>query len=78
MSEEQDRVAVVTGGTRGIGEAISTHLARHGAKVAAVYHRNNKAADSFAKMASNEGLTVSLHQANVGNPKTATGSSTRS
>ena len=68
MSEEQDRVAVVTGGTRGIGAAISTHLARHGAKVAAVYHRNTKAADSFAKMASNEGLTVSLHQANVGNP----------
>ena len=34
---EQDRVAVVTGGTRGIGAAISTHLARHGAKVAAVY-----------------------------------------
>ena len=68
MSGEQDRVAVVTGGTRGIGEAISAHLARHGAKVAAVYHRNAKAADSFAKMASDEGLTVSLHQANVGNP----------
>jgi acetoacetyl-CoA reductase len=68
MSDEQNRVAVVTGGTRGIGEAISTHLARHGAKVAAVYNRNNQAADSFAKMASDEGLTVSLHQANVGNP----------
>lgn len=68
MSDEQDRVAVVTGGTRGIGAAISTHLARHGAKVAAVYNRNTQAADSFAKMASNEGLTVSLHQANVGNP----------
>ena len=68
MSGEQDRVAVVTGGTRGIGEAISTHLARHGAKVAAVYNRNIKSADSFAKMATDEGLTVSLHQANVGNP----------
>jgi acetoacetyl-CoA reductase len=68
MSGEQDRVAVVTGGTRGIGAAISARLARHGAKVAAVYNRNAEAADSFAKMASDEGLTVSLHQANVGNP----------
>jgi NAD(P)-dependent dehydrogenase (short-subunit alcohol dehydrogenase family) len=59
---------VVTGGTRGIGAAISTHLARHGAKVAMVYNRNAKAADSYAKMASDDGLAVSLHQANVGNP----------
>ncbi len=68
MSHEQDRVAVVTGGTRGIGAAISTHLARTGAKVAAVYSRNTQAAEAFAKMASDESLTVSLHQANVGNP----------
>ena len=68
MNDNQDRVALVTGGTRGIGAAISTHLARHGAKIAAVYNTNAQAADGFAKMASNEGLTVSLHQANVGNP----------
>ena len=68
MNDTQDRVALVTGGTRGIGAAISTHLARHGAKIAAVYNTNAQAADAFAKTASNEGLTVSLHQANVGNP----------
>ena len=31
------RVAVVTGGTRGIGEAISVALKKHGYKVAAAY-----------------------------------------
>ena len=68
MNETQERVALVTGGTRGIGAAISTRLAQHGARIAAVYNRNIEAADAFAKMASDDGLAVSLHQANVGNP----------
>jgi acetoacetyl-CoA reductase len=68
MNDMNERVALVTGGTRGIGAAISTHLAQHGAKIAAVYNRNAEAADAFAKEATNSGLSVSLHQANVGNP----------
>ena len=68
MNGTQERVALVTGGTRGIGAAISTHLAQHGARIAAVYNRDTEAAESFAKEAGNSGLTVSLHQANVGNP----------
>jgi NAD(P)-dependent dehydrogenase (short-subunit alcohol dehydrogenase family) len=68
MNDTQDRIALVTGGTRGIGAAISTRLAQTGARVAAVYNRDVQAADVFAKEASNDGLAVSLHQANVGNP----------
>jgi acetoacetyl-CoA reductase len=67
MNDMNERVALVTGGTRGIGAAISTHLAQHGARIAAVYNRNVEAAESFAKEASNKGLPVSIHQANVGN-----------
>ena len=41
------RVAVVSGGTRGIGAAISKALAAAGYKVAAVYHGNDEAAVKF-------------------------------
>src|ERR1700680_612495 len=41
------RVAVVTGGTRGIGAAISTALKAAGYDVAATYHSNDEAAQKF-------------------------------
>lgn len=41
------RVALVTGGTRGIGEAISTRLKEAGYTVAANYAGNDEAAQSF-------------------------------
>ena len=43
------RVAVVSGGTRGIGEAISIMLDKAGYKVAATYHGNDAKAQEFAK-----------------------------
>ena len=44
-----ERVAVVTGGTRGIGEAISVALKTAGYKVAAIYAGNDEAAAKFSK-----------------------------
>ena len=41
------RVAVVTGGTRGIGAAISKALKVAGYRVAATYHANDEAAEKF-------------------------------
>ncbi|MGK9236893.1 acetoacetyl-CoA reductase [Inquilinus limosus] len=43
------RVAVVTGGTRGIGEAISVALKEKGYKVAATYAGNDDAARAFSE-----------------------------
>lgn len=43
------RTAVVTGGTRGIGAAISVALKKAGYKVAAVYAGNDEAAAAFSK-----------------------------
>ena len=42
-----NRVAVVTGGTRGIGEAISVALKKAGYKVAAVYGGDEAKAKAF-------------------------------
>jgi acetoacetyl-CoA reductase len=41
------RVAVVTGGTRGIGAAVSKALKAAGCQVAATYHSNDEAAAKF-------------------------------
>jgi len=54
------RVAVVTGGTRGIGAAISKALAAAGYRVAAVYHSNDDAAAKFRAEAG-----VSVYKWNV-------------
>lgn len=43
------KLALVTGGIRGIGEAISRNLKKAGYTVVAVYHDNNKVADTFQK-----------------------------
>jgi len=55
------RVALVTGGTRGIGRAISARLKADGFKVAAGYSGNDEAADACAKA-----LGVMVVKGNVG------------
>jgi len=42
------RLALVTGGTRGLGEAISLALQAAGHRVAAVYHRDTRLANIFS------------------------------
>ena len=55
------RVALVTGGTRGIGAAIAKGLAAAGHKVAATYAGNKEKADAFKKETG-----ISVYQWDVG------------
>ena len=64
MGEMKGQVAVVTGGTRGIGLAISERLLNRGVTVAAGYATNHDHAREFADKYADRG--VSIHQGNVG------------
>ncbi|MFC4594566.1 acetoacetyl-CoA reductase [Sphingobium tyrosinilyticum] len=59
------KVAVVTGGTRGIGEAISTQLKAMGYSVAAIYAGNDERAQAFSHRTGIEAFKwdVGNHQA---------------
>ena len=63
------RVAVVTGGTRGIGAAITAELVRAGAHVAAGYHRDVDAANRLRDELTGSVGSISVHQGSVGVPE---------
>jgi NAD(P)-dependent dehydrogenase (short-subunit alcohol dehydrogenase family) len=49
MMKLKDKVAIVTGGSQGIGEAIAVRYAAEGSRVAVVYHHNDAAAQAVVK-----------------------------
>jgi enoyl-[acyl-carrier protein] reductase III len=63
------RAVLVTGGTRGIGRAISLQLARAGASVIANYARDAASAESLASEASAAGLALETLRADLTLPK---------
>ena len=64
----KDQVAIVTGGSRGIGKAIVLALAKEGAKVAFVYKGSTDAASALEKEVAAAGGIAKAHQADVADP----------
>ena len=63
------KIAVVTGGARGIGIEVVRGLAEAGADVALIYSSSKDAPQTAAKIASETGVRVEAFQADVGDRK---------
>jgi 3-oxoacyl-[acyl-carrier protein] reductase len=61
----EDQVAIVTGGTKGIGRAICLLLAEQGARVVANFSRDVEAAEGLMNEAKSKRLSLGLYKADV-------------
>src|SRR5438309_54077 len=61
----KDQVAIVTGGSRGIGRGIVLALAAEGAKVAFIYKGSKDAAESLVLAVTQAGGIAKAHQCDV-------------
>jgi NAD(P)-dependent dehydrogenase (short-subunit alcohol dehydrogenase family) len=68
----KDKVAIVTGASRGLGRAIATELATHGASVAINYYTSKEPAEELAAGLKKKGCDVIVIQAGVAHPDECT------
>lgn len=61
-----DKLAIVTGGSRGIGAAIAVSLAEEGYRVAIIYNKSAEAAHALTAAANSAGHDMRAYQVNVG------------
>ncbi len=71
MAELKDKVAIVTGGSRGIGSSIALELAKNGVKIVINYNSNSAAADKMVAEINEVGGEAYAVQADVSNSQDA-------
>lgn len=60
-----DKVCLITGGSRGIGEAIVRHFAKEGAQIAFTYRSSAESAEKIAQECSVDGVKVRAYQSDA-------------
>ena len=69
----KDKVALVTGGARGIGREISIIFAQAGAEVIVNYNKSKDLAESLLQEIGQQGARAEIFQADISNPETIRG-----
>lgn len=67
--EIKDKVALITGGSKGLGKGIALALSKAGAKVIINYHKDDGAAKGVVKLINDEGREAILIKADVTRPE---------
>src|SRR3972149_2172503 len=67
----ENKVALITGGSRGIGRAVALELASRGAAVVVNYNKSPEAADDVVKKIQGSGGKAAAFQADVSDLKQA-------
>ncbi len=63
----QDKVVLITGGSRGIGKGIAKSMASHGASVAFTYRSSADQAKTVLEELRNEGVEAEMYQSDASN-----------
>lgn len=71
MGQLENKVALITGGSRGIGESLVRDMAAQGASVAFTYRSSSAAADKIVAELSAEGHQVKAYQSDASNYEAA-------
>jgi 3-oxoacyl-[acyl-carrier protein] reductase len=69
MFDFKEKIALITGATRGIGKAVATAFLASGATVLGVYATNRKAADLFLDECGSRAANLHLFQCDVADPQ---------
>jgi NAD(P)-dependent dehydrogenase (short-subunit alcohol dehydrogenase family) len=70
MTKSQNKIAIITGGSRGLGRSTVVSLAKHGVDSIFTYHSNQAEAEKVSELLADSGRRAIALQLDTGNVKT--------